>query len=48
MLPFAPNKTADRMFQVEVTQGAGEYGFLMPLDSGDSQYGKMYTFRVLE
>ena len=49
MLPFSPGKITDRLFQVDVTQGAGEYGFLMPAtDGADSQYGKMYTFRVLE
>jgi hypothetical protein len=45
MLPFSPNKTTDHAFQVDVTQGAGEYGFLTPGIAG-SQYGKMYTFRV--
>lgn len=49
LLPFAPNKTSERVFQVDVTQGPGEYGFLAPAtDSGESPYGKMYTFRILE
>jgi hypothetical protein len=49
LLPFSSKKTAERIFQIDVTQDAGEYGFLMAAAEGaDSQYGKMYTFRVLE
>lgn len=51
LLPFSRSKTADNNYQVDFTQGAGEYGFLAPgndTEGATSQYGKVYTFRVLQ
>jgi hypothetical protein len=57
LIPFESKKLASRQFLVVVPQsiGAGEYGFLPPGAGGSSttnavssQYGKMYTFHVIE
>lgn len=57
LIPFESKKLASRQFVVIVPQtiGAGEYGFLPPGAGGSSttnavssQFGKMYTFRIVE
>jgi hypothetical protein len=57
LIPFESKKLDSRQFLVVVPQsiGAGEYGFLPPGAGGSSttnavssQYGKMYTFHVIE
>ncbi len=52
LLPFTPSKISDKNYQVEFTQGAGEYGFVAPganeAESASNEYRKIYTFRVVQ
>lgn len=57
LIPFEAKKLASRTFMavLPLSVGAGEYGFLPPGAGGtsttaavSSQYGKMFTFRIVE
>jgi hypothetical protein len=50
IVPFSPRKVGERNYEVDFTQGAGDYGFLPPATNiaqgGMPLSSRMYTFRV--
>ncbi len=47
VVPFSSHRVADRTFSVTFSEGAGDYGFLLPgATVGEMERGKILSFRV--